>query len=161
MLPLLLAVDFMNFNHHQIPCRGNVPVPARMRKGKYTYLDQKMTVSFDVYVTSVKEGSLYSGTRQAVVTVGCNFPVGGTSEAYLYDLRGGEATFVRTVGEANWGGDWGAGPSQIHVRFRNRLLYVDSCDGDPCETSVVKTFASRGGRIKEIYEQAHPTRSTP
>ncbi|MBV9148629.1 MAG: hypothetical protein JO024_02100 [Candidatus Eremiobacteraeota bacterium] len=158
MLPMLLAVDFMNFNYYRIPCSGNVPVPALIRQGKYSYLDKKMTVGFDVYVVTVKEGSLRPGTRQAVVTIGCDFPVGGTSAAYLYDVRGGNAKFVQTVGHADWGGDWGAGPGAIHVRFANRLLYVDSCANDECETSIVRTYAFRGRQIKQIYEQTHPTR---
>ncbi|MBV9277141.1 MAG: hypothetical protein JOZ97_02795 [Candidatus Eremiobacteraeota bacterium] len=158
ILPWLLAVNFMNFKYYHIPCSDNVPVPAKLRQGKYHYFDRKMAADFDVYVTAVKEGSLYRGTRQAVVTVGCDFPVGGTSQAYLYNVRGDSATFVRTVGQANWGGDWGAGPSQIHVRFRNHRLYVDSCVGDTCDETVVKTFAYRDGRIKEISEHTHPTR---
>ena len=32
ILPLLLTVDFMNFNYTELPCEANVPPPAIVRK---------------------------------------------------------------------------------------------------------------------------------
>ena len=158
VLPWLLAVNFMNFKYYHIPCSDNVPVPAAVRNGKFSHTDRREASEFPVYVTSVKEGSLHAGTRQAVVTLACDFPVGGTSAAYLYNVHGDAATFVAKAGEANWGGDWGAGPSQIRVRFTQRFLYVDSCGDDDCSTKIVRTYAYRGGRIREVFTIKRPAK---
>lgn len=158
-LPLLLAVDFMNFNYAALPCSQNVPAPALFSQGAYSYFDQKMGAGFDLHVVTVKQGSLHSGTQQAVVVLACDFPAdGGASDAYLYDIRGATATLFGNVGYADWGSDWGAGPSEIHVRFANGLLYVDSCNNSDCDTKIVRTYAWRGGKIKQIYVQTHAAR---
>ena len=66
-------------------------------------IDAKMGAGFDLRVDSVKEGSLQSGTRQAVVVLACDFPVGGTAAAYLFDERSDTAVLLAQVGDANWG----------------------------------------------------------
>jgi hypothetical protein len=155
LLPLLMAVDFMNFNYTDLPCSKNVPPPALFSKGTYSYYDKNMGTGFDLHVASVKQGSLHPGTQQAVVVIACDFPIGGTSAAYLYDIRGDTAALFGDVGYADWGGDWGAGPTAIHIRFANSFLYVDSCDNSDCDRKIVKTFAWRGGKIKQVYVQTH------
>ncbi len=42
ILPLLLTVDFMNFTYTKLPCSANVPPPAIVRKGSYSYYDKQM-----------------------------------------------------------------------------------------------------------------------
>jgi hypothetical protein len=159
IVPLLLAVDFMNFNYSAIPCSSNVPPPALIRKGSYSYFDQNMGTGFDVSVNSVKQGSLRAGTQQAVVVLACHYPIGGTAGAYAFDIRGDRAVLLGEVGSADWGGDWGAGPSSIHIRFANHFLYVDTCKDTHCETSEVRTYALRGGKLVKVYVQTHKTRS--
>jgi hypothetical protein len=156
ILPLLLIVDFMNFNYTVSPC-SNVPPPMIMRKGTYSYFDKKMGTGFDVFVRGVKIGSLRSGTQQAVVVLSCDFPVGGTAEAFAYDIRGNTAVPLGQVGGANWGGDWGKGPDSIHITFKNDLLYVDSCKDDQCATREVRTYALREGKLVKVYVQTHKT----
>ena len=151
IVPLLLAVDFMNFNYSHLPCSSNVPPPALIRKGSYSYFDQKMGAGFDVSVDSVKQGSLRAGTQQAVVVLVCQYPVGGTAEAYAYDIRGNTAVLLANVGGANWGPDWGAGPSSIHVRFANGFLYVTTCKDTDCNANEVRTYALRGGKLVKVY----------
>jgi hypothetical protein len=158
ILPLLLAVDFMNFTYATNPCASNVPVPVVMRKGSFSYFDQKMGAGFDLHVDSVKEGSLTSGTRQAVVVVACDYPVGGTAAAYLFDERKNAAVMLGQVGTANWGPDWGSGPASIHVRFANRFLYVDECKDTDCAMNVVTTYALRGGKLATVFVQTHKRR---
>jgi hypothetical protein len=152
---LLLAVDFMNFTYATNPCKSNVPVPVVMRKGQFSYFDQKMGTGFDLHVDSVVTGSLRTGTRQAVVVVACDFPIGGTAAAYLYDERGSGAVLLGQVGAANWGGDWGAGPSSIHLRFAKNFLYVDDCKDTECTQNVVTTYALRGGKLRKVYVETH------
>lgn len=53
VLPFLLGVDFMNFTYATNPCAQNVPVPAVMRKGAFSYFDQKMGTGFDLHVVPV------------------------------------------------------------------------------------------------------------
>jgi hypothetical protein len=151
IVPFLLAVDFMNFTYATNPCASNVPVPVVMRRGSFSYFDEKMAAGFDLHVDSVKEGSLKSGTRQAVVVLACDFPVGGTAAAYLFDERAGGAVLLGRVGEANWGPDWGAGPKSIRVRFAKRFLYVDQCKDTQCAQNVVTTYALRGGRLTKVF----------
>jgi hypothetical protein len=153
--PLLLAVDFMNFTYTTNPCKSNVPVPVVMRKGQFSYFDPKMGAGFDLHVDSVATGSLQSGTRQAVVVVACDFPIGGTAAAYLFDERSGGAVLLAQVGAANWGGDWGAGPGSIHVRFAKNFLYVDDCKDSECTLNVVTTYALRGGKLVKVYVETH------
>jgi hypothetical protein len=155
ILPFLLAVDFLNFTYATSPCSKNVPVPVVMRKGFFAYFDEKMGAGFDLHVDSVKQGSLQPGTRQAVVVIACDFPVGGTATAYLFDERGDAAVPLGQVGSADWGPDWGAGPSSIHVRFANRFLYVDQCKDNSCAMNVVTTYALRGGRLAKVFVQTH------
>lgn len=159
IVPLLLVVDFMNFNYSDIPCSSNVPPPALIRKGSYSYFDQNMGTGFEVSVDSVKQGSLRTGTQQAVVVLACQFPIGGTAGAYAYDIRGNTALLLGHVGDADWGGDWGAGPSSIHIRFANHFLYVDTCKDTHCNMSEVRTYALRGGKLVKVYVQIHKTRS--
>jgi len=141
--PFLLAADFMNFTYATNPCYKNVPVPAVMRKGSFSYFDQKMG------------GSLTPGSQQAVVVLVCDFPVGGTAEAYVFNDRGASAAILGDVASANWGPDWGAGPNSIHVTFKNRFLYVDACKNDECTTNLVTTYVLRNGRLVKVYEQTH------
>jgi hypothetical protein len=150
ILPFLLAVDFMNFTYTTNPCAKNVPVPVVMRKGSFSYFDQRMGTGFDLHVTSVTEGSLHTGTSQAVVVVACDFPIGGTAAAYLFDERSDTATFLAQVATANWGGDWGRGPDSIHVRFAKQLLYVEQCKDDACTTSTMTTYALRDGKLTRV-----------
>jgi hypothetical protein len=153
--PLLLAVDFMNFTYAKNPCSQNVPVPAVMTKGWFSYFDGKMGTGFDLHVVTVKKGSLAPGTRQAVVVIACDFPVGGTAEAYAYSDSESSAVLLGAVAGANWGADWGRGPDAIHIRFANRFLYVDACKDDECKSYVVKTFALRNGKLVKVYERTH------
>jgi len=155
---LVLAVDFMNFTYATNPCASNVPVPVVMKKGAFSYFDQRMGAGFDLHVAAVKEGSLQAGTRQAVVVIACDYPIGGTAEAYLYDERKGAAVLLAHVGAANWGADWGAGPDSIHVRFANHFLYVDQCDDNDCKRNVVTTYALRGGKLAKVFVQKHKPR---
>ena len=158
IVPLLLAVDFMNFTYATIPCAQNVPVAAVMRQGRFSYFDQKMAAGFDVHVAAVKEGSLRDGTRQAVVVLACDFPIGGTAAAYLFDERNDAAVLLAKVGSADWGGDWGSGPSAIHVRFAKHLLYVDQCKDLDCSLAVVTTYALRSGKLAKVFVQTHKPR---
>jgi hypothetical protein len=127
LVPLLLAVDFMNYNYSKIPCSNNVPPPALIRNGSYSYFDEKMGTGFDVAVDAVQRGSLGAGKQQAVVVLACHYPIGGTAGAYVYDIHGNSAVLLGRVGSADWGGDWGAGPSSMHIRFAKHFLYVDTC----------------------------------
>ena len=158
LLPLLLAADFMNFTYATNPCATNVPVPVVMRKGAFSYFDKQMGAGFDLRVAAVKEGSLAAGTRQAVVVVACDYPVGGTAAAYLFDERKNGAVMLGQVGAANWGSDWGSGPASIHLRFANRFLYVDQCKDTTCAQNIVTTYALRGGRLTKVFEQTHAPR---
>ena len=105
MIAALVAVDFMNFTYRTHPCSGNVSVPVIMRKGSFTYVDRKMAQAFDLHVFKVTEGSLRVGTRQAVVVLAFDFPIGGTAEAYAFDERTGGAVLLARVASADWGGD--------------------------------------------------------
>jgi hypothetical protein len=156
ILALLLTVDFMNFTYSVSPC-SNVPAPVVMRKGSASYFDEKMGTGFDLYVRNVKTGSLRAGTQQAVVVITCDFPIGGTAEAFAYDIRGNTATLLGEVGGANWGGDWGRGPDSIHITFKNNFLYVDSCKDDDCTTREVRTYALRAGKLAKVYVQTRKT----
>jgi hypothetical protein len=153
--PLLLAVDFMNFTYATNPCSKNVPVPVVMERGSFSYFDKDMGAGFDLHVSFVKEGSLAPGTRQAVVVIACDFPVGGTAAAYVFSESGTTASFLSNVASANWGPDWGAGPDSIHVRFENSFLYVDACKEDECNDYLVTTYALRHGKLVKIHQQTH------
>jgi hypothetical protein len=157
IVPLLLTVDFMNFNYAHVPCSQNAPPPALVRKGTYSYFDHKMAQGFDVSVVTVKQGSLSAGTRQAVVVLECDFPIGDTARAYAYDIHGNAATLLGDVGTANWGADWGARPSSIHIRFANNFLYVDSCKDSECTMREVRTYALRNGKLVKVYSQSRST----
>lgn len=157
--PLLLAVDFMNFTYATNPCSKNVPVPVVMRKGRFSYFDDKMAAGFDLNVHSVTEGSLAKGTQQAVVVLACDYPSdGGTAAAYAFDERKSGTVFLSPVGEANWGSDWGAGPQSIHIRFAKQFLYVDACKDDDCTMNVVTTYALRRGKLVKVFTQTHKPR---
>jgi len=150
IVPFVLAVDFMNFTYATNPCAANVPVPVVMRKGSFSYFDQKMAAGFDLHIASIAKGSLQAGTRQAVVVVACDYPVGGTAAAYLFDERTSGAALLAKVATADWGPDWGAGPSSIHVRFANQLLYVEQCADTTCGKDTVTTYALRGGKLAKL-----------
>ncbi len=158
ILALVLAVDFMNFNYSATPC-PNVPPPVLIRKGTYSYYDQKMGTGFDIFVRNVKLGSLRARTQQAVIVLSCDFPIGGTAEAFAYDIRGNAAVPLGAVGSANWGGDWGEGPDSIHITFRSNLLYVDSCKDDDCTTREVRTYGLRSGKLVKLFVQTHKSRA--
>lgn len=155
IVPFVLAVDFMNFTYATNPCASNVPVPVVMRRGSFSYFDQKMAAGFDLHVDSVKKGSLRDGTRQAVVVLACDFPVGGTAAAYAFDERNNSAVLLGKVGAADWGPDWGSGPDSIHVRFAKHFLYVDQCTDNICATNTVTTYALRGGKLAKVFVQTH------
>ena len=150
IVPFFLAVDFMNFTYATNPCATNVPVPVVMRRGSFSYFDAKMAAGFDLHVHSIREGSLQNGTRQAVVVLTCNFPIGGTAAAYLFDERKGGAVRLAQVAAANWGGDWGRGPDSIHVRFAQHRLSVEQCADNDCATNTVTTYALRGGKLAKV-----------
>jgi hypothetical protein len=153
---MVLAVDFMNFTYATNPCATNVPVPVVMRRGSFAYFDPKMGAGFDLHVDSVTEGTLQDGTRQAVVVIVCDFPVGGTAAAYLFDERKGRALLLARVGTADWGPDWGAGPQSIHVRFVSHRLYVNQCADKDCAKNAVTTYALRAGRLAKIAVSPSP-----
>jgi len=159
IVPLLLAVDFMNFTYATNPCAKNVPVPVVMTKGSFSYFDEKMGAGFELHVASVKEGSLAAGTRQAVVVVACDFPIGGTAQAYVFDERNNKPILLSAVADANWGGDWGRGPDSIHTRFAKQFLYVDACQNDECTMNIVTTYVLRAGKLVKVYVQTHKPRS--
>jgi hypothetical protein len=155
ILPLLLlAVDFMNFNYTATPCT-NVPPPIRMSKGSYSYFDEKMGAGFDVFVKHVELGSLSAGTQQAVVVLACDFPAGGTAQAFAFDIHGDTAQFLGPVGSANWGPDWGRGPDSIHISFKNNLLYVDSCKDDECGMRESRTYELRAGKLVKLHAKTY------
>jgi hypothetical protein len=151
LVPLLLAVDFMNFTYTTNPCSQNVPVPVVMRRGKFTYSNTKMGVDFDVYVHSVTRGSLKAGTHQDVVVLACDFPVGGVSSAYVFDERGNTAVRLAQVATGDWGGDWGGGPSSIHVRFAHNVLYVTQCKNSECTERTSSAYALRRGKLAKLH----------
>lgn len=150
LAPFLFAVDFMNFTYARNPCSTNVPVPVVMRRGNFSYFDDKMGVGFDVHVDSVKEDSLQAGTRQAVVVIACDYPVGGTAGAYLFQEHGRTATLLGEVGSADWGVDWGAGPNSIRVRFANSVLYVEECADSECTAKSRAKYALRRGKLAKL-----------
>lgn len=150
IIPIILAVDFMNFTYRTNPCPDNVPVPAVMRKGTFSHFDRRSAVGFDLYVRGVTRGVLQEGTRQAVVVMTCDFPVGGTAAAYAFEERENTAKLLGQVATANWGSDWGAGPDSIRVRFVNRRLYVEQCESTDCTMKSETTYALRGGKLVRL-----------
>lgn len=146
---LFLAVDFMNFTYKTNPCYANVPVPAVMRRGKFWYTD-KDAADFMLTVDSVKQGSLKAGAQHAVVVIECDYPVGGTAAAYLFEQQGSTAMLLGKVATADWGGDWGAGPTSIRVRFSNRKLYVEQCADSECTAKQHLVYALRNGKLVKI-----------
>jgi hypothetical protein len=115
-----------------------------------------MGTAFDVAVSFVQRGSLRAGTQQALVVLTCHFPIGGTSTPYVYDINGTTAVLLGTLPGADWGGDWGSGPSSIHTRFANNFLYVDVCESSSdCKLRVVTTYALRGGKLVQVWKQTH------
>ena len=109
-----------------------------------------MGSGFDVFVRGVVRGSLRAGTQQAVVTIACDYPVGGAAEAYAYDVQGDAAVLLGSVGSASWGPDWGRGPTSIHVRFANNILYVTDCKDTECATNETKKYALRGKKLVSV-----------
>lgn len=157
----VLAVDFMNFTYTANPCSGNVPVPVVMRKGSFSYFDNKMAQGFDLHVNAVIEGSLRPGTRQAVVVLACDFPIGGTAAAYLFDERPTGTVRLGKIADADWGGDWGAGPQSIKVRFLNGVLYVDQCQyTNDCKKRKETTYALRGMKLVQLSTSLHADPAT-
>jgi len=159
---LLLSVDFNNFKYTHDPCSSNVPVPVVMQNGGFSYTDpHDQSVGFDLHVDRVVEGSLSPRTRHAIVIIECQLPAGegGMAAAYLYAEHGNTAVYVDTVGEAEWGPDWGEGQETIHVRFTDKFLYVDRCNEVfHClddNVYVVTTYALRNGKIVKVYEETH------
>ncbi len=150
IVPLFFAVDFFNFTYRTNPCAKNVPVPAVMRKGTFSYFDKRMDVGFDLAVRAVQRGSLRAGTRQAVVVIACDFPIGGTAAAYAFDERPNAAVPLGQVATANWGGDWGRGPDAMRFRFANGKLIAEQCDGDDCDRLRTTTYALRGSKLVAV-----------
>jgi hypothetical protein len=162
MIPLIIAADFMNFTYLHNPCAGNVTVPIVMRAGTFTWASPKdLSWAFTFHVERVIEGSLAPGTRQAVVVIACDAPVdGGAAEAYLFKESQDSATYLKKVGEAEWGTDWGVPPSSIHIRFAKNFLYVDQCeDATSCDHYIVTTYALRDGTIVKVNELEHERKS--
>ena len=145
-----LAVDYLNFTYPTNPCHGNVPVPAVMRKGQFSYFDRGMGTGFDLFVRRVVRGSLAPGTRQAVVVMTCDFPIGGTAAAYAFDERGTRAVLLGEVANANWGGDWGRGPDAIIVRFVGRRLHIEGCAVPNCTVQSATVYALHSRRLVRI-----------
>lgn len=143
-------VDFQNFTYAVHPCAANIPVAAIVRSGSFDYFDPKMGQGFTISVVSVVQGSLRAGTQQAAVILSCQFPIGGTASAYLFDLSGNAATLLGKIADANWGGDWGAGPSSIHIAFANDVLTVAECANDECQTTRTSTYALRDGKLVNL-----------
>jgi hypothetical protein len=155
----MLAVDFENFTYATNPCYHNVPVPAIVRSGRFDYFDKRMGQGFDIYVESVTEGSLADGTRQAVVVLTCEFPVGGTAAAYVFNEHGERAALLAQVATANWGPDWGAGPDSIRVRFVHDTLHVEQCKDPQCTTTTQTTYTLVRGKLVnggDDQRQRHP-----
>jgi hypothetical protein len=150
IVPFFVAVDFMNFTYSTNPCPLDVPAAVVMRSGHFEYQNEKMTQDFDLSVYSVNEGSLDDGTRQAVVVMECDFPIGGTAAAYLFDERPGGAVLIGRVGTADWGGDWGQGPSAIHIRFANHVLSASACANEDCTARSTTTYALRRGHLVDL-----------
>ena len=46
IVPLMVALDFMNFTYATNPCAANVPVPVVMRHGAFSYFDPKMGAGY-------------------------------------------------------------------------------------------------------------------
>jgi streptogramin lyase len=144
------AVDFKNFTYRAHPCSGNVPSAAVVRGGSFDYVDQKMAQGFTISVRSVTEGSLAAGTRQAVVILSCQFPIGGTASAYLFGVHGKTATLLAKIADADWGGDWGAGPDSIDLTFAKNVLTVGACANPSCDKSALTKFTLRGGKLVKL-----------
>jgi hypothetical protein len=121
-------------------------------------MDKATAAGFDIYVDSVKEGTLKPGTRQAVVVMECEFPVGGTAAAYAFDERQTHAVLLRQVGTANWGPDWGAGPSSITIRFAENRLHVEDCADDDCTAKRETTYALKRNKLVQISVRTKKTR---
>lgn len=122
-----------------------------MRKGRFSYFDKREAVGFDLYVDAVKKGSLENGTRQAVVIITCEFPIGGTAAAYAFDERQNTAVLLGQVATADWGADWGEGPKSIRVRFANHRLHVEQCANTDCTVKFNTTYALRGGKLVKVH----------
>ena len=154
--PLLLAVDFLNFTYPVNPCSDTV-VPIVVKKGDFSYWDSQANNGLDVIVEAVHEGSIAPATRQAVVVLTCQLPIGGGAEAYLFDERGNKAILFGKVGDAKWGPDWGSGPQSIVVKFTSGRLDVTSCARPDCETVTQGTYALRSGKLARIGLKTSPT----
>jgi len=141
------VVDFNNFTYRVHPCPSNVPTAAVMSRGTYSYYDKHMGQGFTVRVKSVTAGSLGTGTHQAAVILACDFPMGGTAAAYLYDIHGGAATLLGKIATANWSADWGAGPDSIHIGFAHDELSVTACANAACEKNALTRYALRNGKL--------------
>ena len=150
----MLPVDYANFTYTANPCANNVPVPAVMRRGNFSYFDKKMGAGFDLHVASVTRGSLQEGKRHAVVVIACDFPVGGTAAAYLFEERAGTAVRLGEIANANWGPDWGRGPDSIRVRFAGGALNVEQCKDNDCTLLRETTYVLRAGKLTLIRSSA-------
>lgn len=150
------SADFSNFTYRTNPCSANVPVVAVVRAGTFDYFDKKMGAGFTISVKSVTTGSLGAGSRQAVVTLTCDFPVGGTASAYLFDIHGTAATPLGKVADANWGPDWGAGPDSIHVKFLNGTLSVTDCANTDCTKNATTVYALQDGKLTKLSSKTTP-----
>jgi hypothetical protein len=67
--------------------------------------------------------------QQAVVTIACDYPVGGTAEA---GARIGAAV-------------------QVHVRFTNNVLYVTDCKDSECTANETKRYALHAEKLVPMY----------
>ena len=152
-----MTVDFNNFTYRTNPCAANVPVAAVVRAGTFDYFDRKMGAGFTISVRAVTTGSLSAGSRQAVVTLSCDFPVGGTAAAYLFDIHEKTATLLGKVADANWGPDWGAGPDSIHIAFANGTLAVTECANTDCTANRLTVYALRNGKLAKLGSKTSPS----
>ena len=143
-----MQVDYRNFTYATNPCAANVPVPAVMRDGAFSYFDRTMGAGFSLSVVTIVRGSLQPGTQQAVVVLRCDFPIGGTAAAYVFAERGdGSAKPLGKVADANWGAEWGAGPAAIQAQFAHGRLIVSACANTACTQKATTSYELRAGKL--------------
>lgn len=148
-VPIPSSVDFLNFTYPKPPC----PEPGVIPQVRVSHRNGG-TWPLSVFVSSVKFGSLGSGTRQAVVELSCTFlnEPGGGSVIRVFDTSGDAVVPLGQVGESSWGGDGGC--DGINSRFRNDFLFVNSCvNGMDTNIGVATTYALRAGKLLKSDER--------
>lgn len=154
------AVDFKNFTYRDNPCRK---APITVKDGSFSYFDNMVGNGLELHVFSVVRGSLRAGTRQAAVTLACDFPVGGASSAYLFDIHGGTAKLIAKVADAAWAPDWGIGPRAIQAKFKNGILTVTGCANPDCHSTSLVRYTIRNGKVAKLGSEtiAHAPPTSP